>query len=109
MDSILGDKFMNGRRMRPATLEYALANYPRVVIWMKLGKLDIFAPPSCEGNDVVEVRGKSQPIYHLVMVREDFEKCRAIAKQMTVPLFASEREQDWFDRARPLIRQAFGG
>ena len=107
MDSILGDSFMNGRRLRPATLDYALENYPRVVAWIKLGKFDVSAPRACDGNDVVEMRGRGSPVYHLVMVRRDFDKCVAIAKQMTIPLFPSDIEQDWFDRASAYIRQSF--
>ena len=107
MDSILGDRFMNGRRLRPATLEYALQNYPRVIVWVKLGKFSVSAPRACDGNDVVEMFGKTSPIFHLVMTRGDFDKCVAIAKAMTVPLFPSDVEQDWFDRASAYIRQSF--
>ena len=95
--------------MRPASLEYALANYPRVIIWIKLGRLDILSDPSCEGRDIVDVRGKGSTIYHEVMLRSDFEKCRSIAKLMTVPLFPSDKEQDWFDRAKAYIKQEFSG
>ena len=107
MDSILGDSFMNGRRLRPATLDYALKNYPRVVAGIKLGKFVVSAPRSCEGNDVVEMHDRMSSVYHLVMTRGDFDKCVAIAKQMTIPLFPSDVEQDWFDRASAYIRQSF--
>jgi len=108
MDSYQGDSFMNGRRLRPATLEYALKNYPRVIAWLKLGKFDVSAPRSCDGNDVVEVRGHWKSEYHLAMTRGDYDKCLSIARIMTIPLFASDIEQDWFDRASAHIRQSFG-
>lgn len=107
MDSIPGDFFMNGRRLRPATLEYALKNYPKVIAWIKLDKLRISAPHSCDGNDVVEIWGKKSPIYHFVMTRGDFEKCLSISKTMTIPLFPSDIEQDWFDRASAHIKSLF--
>lgn len=107
MDSYLGDSFMNGRRVRPATLDYALANYPRVIVWMKTGQFLINGEQSCEGRDVVLLQGKDSPIYRLSMLRSDFEKCRSIAKLMTVPLFPSDIERDWFDRAEAYIRQYF--
>jgi hypothetical protein len=108
MDSCLGDLFMHGRRMRPASLEYALVNYPRVIVWMKLGRLLIDGQQSCEGRDIVFMRGTDSPIYRLAMLRSDFEKCKDIAKLMTVPLFPSDIERDWFDRADAYIRQYFG-
>lgn len=107
MDSILGDSFMNGRRLRPATLEYALQNYPRVIAYLKLGKLVVYAPRACDGRDVVEVRSKTSSVYHLVMTRGDFDKCVEISKLMTIPLFPSDVEKDWFDRASAHIRNVF--
>lgn len=107
MDSILGDFFMGGRRLRPATLDYALENYPRVIAGIKLGRYVVNAPRSCEGNDVVEMHDRTRPVYHFVMMRGDFDKCVSIAKQMTIPLFPSDIEQDWFDRASAYIRQSF--
>lgn len=108
MDSILGDSFMNGRRLRPATLEYALENYPRIIAYIKLGKLSITAPHSCDGNDVVEMRGVTSPLYRIVMTRGDFDKCISIAKLMTIPLFPSDTEKDWMDRASAHVRNMFG-
>jgi hypothetical protein len=131
MDGILGDFFLDGRRMRPATLEYALANYPRVIVGIKLNQFHINAPHACDANDVITVRGKwalaprpgfcgvnvapFRPFYttafagpyHFAMTRGDYDKCLAIAKLMTIPLFPSDVEQDWFDKAAAHIRQFF--
>jgi hypothetical protein len=41
------------------------------------------------------------------MTRGDYDKCLAIAKLMTIPLFPSDVEQDWFDKAAAHIRQFF--
>lgn len=105
MDSTFGDAFFNGRRMRNASVEYALANYPRVIVWMKLNKLIILSPKSCEGNDVVEMYGRTSPIYHFVMTRSDFDKCLSIAKKLAIPLFQSDTESDWMNRAAAYIRE----
>jgi hypothetical protein len=107
MDSILGDSFIGGRRMRPATLEYALDNYPHIIVWLALGRLVVLAQKSCEGRHIVEVIGKDQPVIHLSMVQSDFDKCKEIAKKMTIPLFMSDTEQDWLNRAKAYIRESF--
>lgn len=107
MDSILGDLFMQGRRVRPATLEYALANYPRIIVGIKLNKLYIDAVDACDARDLVTIWDRKSPVFRYVITRDDFDKCVLIAKQMTIPLFPSDIEQDWFDRAKAHIRNYF--
>ncbi len=108
MDSIPGDMFMGGRRFRPATLEYALQNYPKIIVGLKLGKLSVDAPRACDGNDIVHIVSKMSPVYTWTITRCDYEKCVSIAKKMSVPLFHSDVEKNWIDMASAHVKEVFG-
>ena len=107
MDSYLGDEFSNGRRLRPATLRYALKNYPKVIIWLHQGVLNVKYTPSATGCDVVSVSHPKYSIYSWSMVLSDFEKCRSIANSVTIPLFPSYKMQDYEDMVKAQIRIKF--
>lgn len=107
MDSIIGDRFVQGRKLRPATLDYALQNYPKVVVGIKLNKYRIDTYNTVEGKEIMNLVCPSSPIYDIVMLRSDFEKCRSIATKMTIPLFPSDILLDWEQRAAAHIRIAF--
>ena len=98
---------MINRQIGSVTLEYALANYPRVIVCMKLNKLEILTSNTCDGNDVAEVYDKTSREFHLIMNRGDLDKCIAIAKLMTIPLFSSDTELDMLDKASAYINQYF--
>ena len=110
LDSYLGDRFSNGRRLRPATLCYALKNYPKVIIWLYQGVLDVDYAPSADGNDVVYVsgQGSNKGTYHWSMVLSDFNKCKKIANEITIPLFPFTNMYDYEEITRAYIKAEFG-
>ena len=108
MDSIVGDKFVDRRRLRPATLEFALRSFPSMIVDLKQGKLQIHITGTVRGKEVITVWKSNMVESKLTILRSDFEKCRDIARKVSVPLFISDTRDDVYDRIRAHIRIEFG-
>ena len=108
MDDYLGDEFSDGMRLRPATLCYALKNYPKVIVWLYQGILNVNYVPSADGNDIVSVSGPNRGIEHWTMVLSDFEKCKKIANEITIPLFPFTQMLDFEKIVCAYIKVEFG-
>lgn len=108
MDAILGDRFAYGRRLRPVTLEYALKNFPRMIIDMKQGKLHVEVRGTVRGKEILRVWKPNLRESEQMILRSDFEKCRDIAKKVSIPLFPSDNFSIIEDRIRAHIRVEFG-
>lgn len=108
MDAIVGDKFVDERRLRPATLEFALQNFPPMIVDLKQGKLKIDVTGTIRGKEVVTVWRPNLIESKLTILRSDFEKCRDIARLVQIPLFISDTRDEIHERIRAHIRIEFG-
>jgi hypothetical protein len=105
MYSITGDTFRNGRRVRAATLEYALDQFPRLIYKLKTNKLQVSVTKRLCGC-VVFLRdpvGKDQ----WSLIESDFVKCRDIAGQVITSLFPNDNYESVLLRIRSLVRFAY--
>lgn len=105
-DSLTGEPV--NRFFRPATLEHALLRYPLFVYRLKQGRLTISTAKSVEMPPVVRasVPGRREETW--VMLRTDFEKCKAVAAKVDVRLFPTEPPGSVLDRIKAHLLVEFG-
>jgi hypothetical protein len=110
VDGTIGDRFLNGRRLRPATLEYALANFPKIVVKLLQGKLLVSTAKSVEDRDVVILRDVLPTMGPAVfLLREDFEICKQISTKVRLRTFPTDRLEDAEAKAAAYVRVEFAG
>lgn len=107
MDAIVGDRFLNGRRLRPATYEYALEQFPRLIFDLKTNKLKIVNSKILSGKQAVWLHNPNVKRNKWVILESDFIKCRDIAGQVVIPLFPNETHKMILDRIAALVKLVF--
>jgi hypothetical protein len=96
------------RRLRPITLEYAEANLPRLIIKLKRRKLLIHASQSREHPRVFIIYDpKNINTDFWVLLEEDFEKTKEIAKNIIINQFPSENIREIEARIRAYVAVEF--
>jgi hypothetical protein len=109
MDAIRGDQFSGGRRVRPATQEFAVLVFPNIIVAWLQGRLQIDTATSTGSLAIVRLwipplRGEP-----LTIVRPDFEIIKGIALNSTLRMFPSDTIQDAMARITAAVSVAFAG
>lgn len=107
MHSIIGDSFRNGRRVRAATLEYALEQFPRLIYKLKMSKLQVSSSKKLGGDSVFTLIDPDDRD-RWDIIESDFIKCRDIAGQVVTSLFPNDTRESVILRIKPLVRFAYG-
>lgn len=112
LDASLGDRFTGercNRRLRPATAEYASANFPRLIIRLKQGRLIITADRAVEHSPVYTLRDRKNRHEWWRIVEADFIAVRDIAGDVELNVFPGETSRDVEDRVRARVEVEFVG
>jgi len=110
MDAIIGDFFRRGRRLRPASQQYAENNFPRIIIRLKQRKLSIIESKILSGKRVMVLYN---PQYfnqeRWVILESDFLLIKEIALKTKLGVFPSLGIREQEKRIKPYVSQAFFG
>lgn len=109
VDGIAGDRLAAGRRVRPATQEFAVLAFPRVVIQLMTGALQVLATRPASGREVVKLWVPPLRKDPLTVLREDFDVVKRIAETSTLRLFPSETLEQAEIRIRARVAVEFAG
>lgn len=109
MDSILGDYFINGRRLRSATLEFALLNFPRLIQRLKQNQL-VISNQEFVGNPSVIILYNPKIRHEIwTILKSDFDLCRDIAGKIELKTFPGDNEIVALCRISSYIKTVFAG
>ena len=98
-----------GQLIRPATHEYAVRNYPGLVVNMALGQASnsFSLSGSMNGRQILTYNDLLNGIQYVIL-QEDFDLCKKAAYMLgTLPLFASDTRAVYVERARGFINELF--
>jgi hypothetical protein len=108
MGSILGNQFAGGRRLRPATHDYALSNFPRLIYRLRQGSLHILVNNILDGKRVCNIKNPSHPKSECwIILESDFLICKGIAEQVALSIFPSDTQEIVEARIKSLVSVAF--
>jgi hypothetical protein len=112
LDGVLGDRFTGGKdshRFRPATLEYASANFPRLIVEMKRNRLLLSRQSSVEDPETVVLYNPGKPENRWVVLGSDWDIIKRISDNCILTLFASDTDAVIEARIRAQVELAFAG
>lgn len=109
MDSIIGDFFQNGRRLRAATEEYAVSAFPRLILRLKQGRLIVSVQQTVGNPDVVASYNPSCRFESWVILKTDFDICIKILDKFVLNAFRSDNESIVLDKIRAYVKFEFAG
>jgi len=109
MDGIIGDRFAAGRRIRPATQEFAVTTFPSVIISLMLGKLQVLVTSPASGPEIVKLWVPPLKKEPLTIVKSDFDIIKQIAQTSTLRMFPSETLMQAETRIRARVAVEFAG
>lgn len=112
LDGSLQDRFTGercNRRLRPATAEYASANFPRLIIKLKQGRLLISVDRAVEHSPVFTLRDRKDSRDWWRIVEADFLAVKEIAADVRLNIFPGESLRSTEDRIRAIVEVEFAG
>lgn len=109
MDGIIGDRFAAGRRIRPATQEFAVLAFPSMIVAMLQGRLQILPTRSASGPEIVRMWIWTLRKEPLTVTRADFDLIKQIAETSTLRVFPSETPAQSESRIRARVLVEFAG
>lgn len=96
-------------RVRPASIEYVLANYPEVVLGLIRSRFTITLSPNNTPKKLVYLYDLATS-YSMAMVREDYDFCQSIAAQFEPGSpFMTEPESRFLQRLQAYLKVKFAG
>jgi len=109
LDGSYSNKKRNGRLVRPATFDYAVKTFPLMIVYLALGKLNnhITISNNLNGREIVSVHVPQRQELQFLLLREDFDICKNIALNLSVPLFSSDKIEDLIKRAHGMVSEAY--
>ena len=107
MDGALGDRVANERLLRPATLTYALDNFPRLIYRLKQRRLKILKTSIINAKRFFRLRDSVNKHEAWIILEVDFDKCREIAEETEIKTFPSDIQKTVEERIRALVRVSF--
>lgn len=96
-----------GQLIRPATYDFAVRNYPGLVVNMALGQASnsFSLSGSMNGRQILTYSNNG---IQYVLLQEDFDLCKKAAYMLgTLPLFASDTRKEYIERARGFVSELF--
>jgi hypothetical protein len=112
LDGALSDKLSGEpipRRIRPVTQEYAEANFPRIIVRLKQGRLHVHTAKSVQDKEIVRLRNPSIRREYWTLLRSDFDILKSIAADMDIRSNPYESLRQIEDRLRARVAVAFAG
>lgn len=112
MDGTLGDKFGGdrpARRIRPVTFEYAVANFPKLIVRLKQGRLLLSSQSSREGPETILLYDPKRIENRWFLLKSDFDIVKKISDESVLRLFPSDTEKDIEARILVKVKLEFRG
>lgn len=109
MDSTIGDFFRLGRRLRPATEDFAIQNFPRLILRLKQNKLIVTNDQSVGNADLVQLRNPQIRRESWCLLKSDFDICKDIAAKTAFHIFPGDTESVILQRILAHVKVAFAG
>jgi hypothetical protein len=109
MDSVIGDFFRNGRRLRPATEDFAVDNFPRLILRLKQNRLIVGLDTSVGNADLVVLRNPRIRHESWTILKSDFDVCKSIADKVSLHLFPGDNETIIMQRILGHVKVEFAG
>jgi hypothetical protein len=109
MDGTIRNRMGFGRRLRPATLEFALQVFPRLIVGLRSGSLIVSNPSAAGGPEYVCVVDPRDRYFRYLIVKSDFEACRQMALRLPVDTFHGAIPDRAIDAARSMVEVEFAG
>lgn len=103
MDSIIGDFFSCGRRIRPATREFAINNYPKLILRLKQNNLIISNDQSVGNANLVKLISKISKFERWHITKTDFDICKTISGEIQLKVFPSDNERTAIDKIKAYV------
>lgn len=103
----LGNKFAGGRRLRPATHDYAVSTFPRLIYRLKQNVLKITISTILDGKQVCNIKNPKIPSESWIILGSDFDICKSIADQVALRIFPSDTQEIIETRIRTLVAMEF--
>jgi hypothetical protein len=104
MDGTLADKFRDARRLRLASYDYAVSNFPQLIVSLRLGHLII---DKLDSVGVKQLYTLHNQFVSWTILEEDFNICKQIAEQLSIPIFPTDTIKDYEDRALASVKVEF--
>jgi hypothetical protein len=109
MDGIIGDHFAAGRRIRPATQEFAVIAFPSIIVSLMQNQLQILVTGIASGPSLVRMWTGPLRKQPLTILESDFDLIKQIAQSTTLRLFPSETLEQATMRIKSLVSVVFAG
>lgn len=107
MDGSIGNHFSRGRRLRPATREFAIESFPKLILRLKQNRLTITLDQSAGNASLVILRNRNSNYEFWHIVQEDFDICKNIASKVQLRLFPTDNEDVVLSKIRSYIAIEF--
>lgn len=105
MDGTTKDAMRDGRLFRPASLSYALENFPLIIQEMARKKVSVIPIAAADGTYEVVVSLKNGR--RLSLRREDYDKCVSILIKLRNQLPFPSDPRSYIEQARLLVGVEF--
>ncbi|KKL45170.1 hypothetical protein LCGC14_2358330, partial [marine sediment metagenome] len=114
LDGALSDKLSGEpvpRRIRPVTLEYASAHFPKIIIRLKQGRLHVHMAKAVQDKEVILLRSRDPAARHerWFILKSDFDIVKSIAADINIRSSPYEGLRRVEDRIRARVEAAFSG
>lgn len=114
LDGALSDKLSGEpvpRRIRPVTLEYASAHFPKVIIRLKQGRLHVHTARAVHERETVLLRSRDPAARHehWFILKSDFDIVKEIAADINIRSSPYESLRQVEDRIRARVEVEFAG
>ena len=114
LDGALSDKLSGEpipRRIRPVTLEYASAHFPRMIVRLKQGRLHVSTGKTVHDKEVIRLwnRNSSMKHEHWFILRSDFDIVQEIAADINIRSSPYENLFQVEERIRARVDVEFAG
>ena len=106
MDGRIGDGFVGGRKALPATQDEAVSNFPRIVLGLRRGTIQVFVRSAVgEARTVTLKDGRKID----VLLEADFIACRDVAASLPAHLSPASSPEALESVVVAMIKAKFGG
>ena len=116
LDGSLSGKKFKGQLVRPATKDFAIRNFPQLIVEIALGlfndqsfsSLRISVSSIISGKRLYRIYDLNRREFNYLMLQTDFDRCKKIALMLgKLPLFSSDTKRDYLARAKGMVETEF--
>jgi hypothetical protein len=110
LDGSSANRKAYGRLIRNASQDFAVAQYPLLVVEIALGSIrrNTIILNSINGREIVSIYVAQKPELQMTITKADFDICKNLANNNIIGrLFPHDKKEDLVARARGMVREAF--